>query len=239
MFTPDNAMQTRCLAGLDTLIVPGSAHGLCVVLLHGFGADANDLFPLSQVVSAPPGTTWLVPHAPLEVPLGPHVTGRAWFPIDMMALQAAMSTGTFRNMAQEQPAQLRRSRDQVLALVQEYGVPLHRVVFAGFSQGAMVATACALQAPENPAGLAIFSGTLIDAALWRTQAPARTGVPFVQSHGSRDPLLDIAAARELYSLLKDAGLQGDFMGFAGEHELPMPVLDRFGALLRQWQTVVN
>ena len=194
--------------------------------------SANDLAPLAQVVQAPRGTTWLFPHAPIQVPLGPHVLGRAWFPIDMVALERAIQAGTHRDLSGEQPPQLQRSTQMVASVLAGLGVPWRRVVLSGFSQGAMVATVLALQAPEPPAGLAILSGTVIDEASLRQHAPSRKGMPVFQSHGTHDPLLDVDAARRLHDLLSEAGLQGELLLFRGEHEIPMPVLERLGAWLR-------
>lgn len=230
-------MTTQRLGDLDTLVVRGDDHGLVVVMCHGFGADSRDLAPLADVVDAPHGTTWLFPDAPIQVPIGPHALGRAWFPIDMVKLQAAMMAGTHRDMAGETPPQLAKGVQQLLAAVQAYGAPLRRVVFAGFSQGAMLATATALHAPEAPAGLAILSGTLIDAETWRGLAPTRKGLPMFQSHGTRDPLLDVEAARRVHTLLTDAGLTGPLHVFQGEHEIPMPILQHLGAWLRSLPVV--
>jgi phospholipase/carboxylesterase len=230
-------MTTRRLGDLQTLVVPGDDHGLVLVMCHGFGADARDLAPLADVVDAPHGTTWLFPDAPIQVPIGAHTLGRAWFPIDMVKLQVAMLAGTHREMAEEQPPQLIKGCQQILAAVEAYGVPLRRVVFAGFSQGAMVATAAALHATEPPAGLAILSGTLIDAATWRGLAPNRKGLPMFQSHGTLDPLLDVDAARKLHILLTEAGLVGKFHAFAGAHEIPTPILQHLGAWLRSLPVV--
>src|SRR6185437_12531546 len=58
---------------------------LCVVLFHGFGADAHDLAPLSDV-SSQIKATWIFPNAGLQVPIAPGFMGRAWFHIDVAAL---------------------------------------------------------------------------------------------------------------------------------------------------------
>lgn len=238
--------QLQRLGELDVLVQPasgaglagsgaglvGSGEGLVVVMCHGFGADAHDLAPLAQVVQAPRGTTWLFPHAPIQVPLGPHVLGRAWFPIDMVALERAIQAGTHRDLSGERPPQLQRAGELIAGMLAALGVPWRRVVLAGFSQGAMVATALAVQAPEPPAGLAILSGTVIDEATLRAHAPARRGMPVFQSHGTHDPLLSSDAAERLHDLLAEAGLVGDLLLFRGEHEIPMAVLERLGAWLR-------
>jgi len=217
--------EWRRLGGLDTLVVSGAAGAPVIAMFHGYGADANDLAPLSQVVRTPAGTTWLFPNAPHEVAIGPHMTGRAWFPIDMEALQIAMMSGRHRDMSDLRPPELAQARAMAMAMLADFGAPIERVILAGFSQGAMLATALALHADRPPLGLAILSGTMLDREVWQRLAPQRSGLRFFQSHGTHDPLLDFHAAERLHAMLNSAGLQGEFMPFRGQHEIPMPVLD--------------
>lgn len=223
--------QQRQLGGLQTLVVPGEPGGLVVAMLHGFGADAYDLLPLAEVVAAPPGTTWLFPHAPHEVEIGPHMTGRAWFPIDLMALQLALMSGRTRDLAKDEPPALATSRQMVAQMLGDFGADLGRTVLAGFSQGAMTATSLAMHADKAPAGLGILSGTLIEAAQWQRLAPARRGLRYMQSHGRQDPMLGFAAAEALHQLLDGAGWQGPFVAFGGGHEIPGAALRAFSELL--------
>lgn len=227
--------QERMLGGLQTLVVPGEPGGLVVAMLHGFGADAYDLLPLADAVAAPPGTTWLFPHAPHEVEIGPHMTGKAWFPIDLMALQLAMMSGRTRDLAQDAPPALAVSRQMVGQMVADFGAELSRTVLAGFSQGAMTATSLAMHADQAPAGLAILSGTLIDAPQWRQLAPLRKGLRYMQSHGRQDPMLGFAAAESLHQLLQSAGWQGEFVAFGGGHEIPGSALRALAELLKACQ----
>ena len=223
--------QRRRLGGLDTVVIPGDPGGMTVVMCHGYGADAWDLVPLAQALRVPPGTTWLFPDAPLEVPLGPHMSGRAWFGIDLAALEEAMARGQHRDLANESPPALERARESVAQMITAAGAAWNRTVLAGFSQGAMVATATALHAHRQPLGLAVLSGTLIDAAHWQTLVPRHKGLPVFQSHGTRDPLLDIQAARRLHRLFLDAEMPCEYIEFSGGHEIGPPVLARLDAWL--------
>jgi len=224
----------RRLGGLDTLIVPGLPDRPIIVMFHGFGADAHDLLPLAQALAIP-GATWLFPHAPIQVPLGPHMVGRAWFPIDMVELQAAMMAGTHRDMSHQKPPALEQARTMARQMLSEFGASWSSVVLAGFSQGAMLATALALHAEDAPLGLGILSGTVLDAATWQDLAPKRKGLAFFQSHGTQDPLLSVEAAHRLHTLLTNAGLEGELIEFRGAHEIPMVVLEKFSAWARALQ----
>ncbi len=221
-------VQRRRLGDLDVLEVPGAPDGPVVVLLHGFGASWQDLLPLHRAIRAPAGTTWIFPNGPREVQLGPFATGRAWFSIDMDALNRAMMAGTHRDMSGITPDGLSEARDKVFGMLAALGRPLEQVVLGGFSQGAMVTTEVALASPLSPAGLVLMSGTLLHETVWRQAAPAHAGLRFVQSHGRQDPLLGVAEARRLHGVLTEGGLVGALHEFDGQHEIPPPVVDAVG-----------
>ncbi len=201
------------------------------MVLHGYGADAWDLVPLAQVLRVPPGTNWLFPNAPLEVPLGPHMSGRAWFAIDMAALEAAMMRGQHRDLSKDSPPAMEHARESIMQMLTEAGATWSKTILMGFSQGAMVATAAALHAHRQPLGLVVLSGTMVDEATWQAGAKKHKGLQVFQSHGTRDPLLDVQAARRLHRLFDEAGLPTEYHEFIGGHEIPQPIVDRLSAWL--------
>jgi phospholipase/carboxylesterase len=81
--------------GLEFIHVENDPKKPAVMLLHGYGASMDDLFPLFEYLAK--DWNWFFPNAPLEVPIGPMMSGRAWFPIDMEALNAAMMSGQHRD----------------------------------------------------------------------------------------------------------------------------------------------
>src|SRR5689334_1575442 len=113
-------MRREQIAGLDVVLAGGSdreggGDGPLVVLLHGFGAPGEDLVPLWRVLygydGIPPSTRFAFPAAPLEV--DPHWGGRAWWMIDVMALQSAILQGRTRDLATEVPPGLAEAREQI------------------------------------------------------------------------------------------------------------------------------
>jgi phospholipase/carboxylesterase len=207
--------------------VPGAAAGgagLTIVLCHGFGAPGDDLVPLADYLGAPVGTRFLFPEAPIDLGFG-----RAWWEIDMRELELAVRGG--RDRSEEVPVGLEEARAALVALLEAERVPTERLVLGGFSQGAMLATDVALRLPAPPAGLVVLSGTLLGRTENARLAPARRGLPVLQSHGRQDPLLPFRGAEALRDLLAGAGLDVTFVPFDGGHEIPLEVLRAAGPWL--------
>jgi phospholipase/carboxylesterase len=225
--------RRRRIGQLDTIEIEGASDDApTVVLFHGYGADCTDLASLGQMVQAPKGTRWIFPNGHHSVPLGPHMEGRAWFPISVADLEKSMAAGAGVDLSAIMPPGLKRARELAFDMIAKLGVPWERLVLGGFSQGAMLATELALTAEKAPAGLVILSGTLVNAPVWEQLAPKRAGLPFFQSHGVADPVLSFAMAERLERLLVQEGLRGRMLKFHGGHEIPAEVLIQLGAYLR-------
>ncbi len=198
-----------------------------VLLCHGFGAPGTDLVPLAdEFVRCHPAlenrVQFVFPEGPLTVPEVPG--GRAWWLINMLKLQSSLAEGRFRDVTRKIPPKLPDARNRLMTLVEllqdNTGLPLSRFVLGGFSQGAMLTTDVTLHLPETPGALLIYSGTLVAESEWKELAPARAGLPVLQTHGTFDPLLPFEAAEWLRDLLTEAGLDVDFRSFPGIHTIP-------------------
>lgn len=202
-----------------------------IVLLHGFGADNADLASLARVVDSQEKTQWCFPNAPHVVPLGPHMTGRAWFPLRLAELEIQGVDFT-----QVTPEGMERAVDQVLKAVEflktKYKLEWNQIVIGGFSQGAMIAMAVALKAPSNFAGVTLFSGSLVDEPKIRDLAKLHKSLKFFQSHGMNDPMLPFALAERLDATLNESGLDGMLYSFRGGHEIPPSVLREWSSWLK-------
>ncbi len=238
-------LRTEIINGLTCHIADGLSEGAVprtvVVLCHGYGASGTDLVPLGQMLLRQPkmatSIQMIFPEAPLSLEELGAPDGRAWWPLDMRRLQMAAVLGTFRDLRKECPAELPAARESLLGLIQYWSktmdIPIDRFVLGGFSQGAMLATDVTLQLDENPAGLIVMSGTLQNEDVWRDRAKHHKTLRVLQSHGRNDPILPFAAAVWLRDLLNEAGADVEFLPFAGGHEIPHTVLDRFGTFLRE------
>ncbi|MCA9645533.1 MAG: hypothetical protein KC492_32810, partial [Myxococcales bacterium] len=100
-------MELTSFGGLGvrlSALRPGETPRGLVVLMHGFGASGSDLVPLGRQIPTPPGVRYACSEAPLV--LDPLFDARAWWPIDVVALERAMARGEHRDRTQEEPPEL-------------------------------------------------------------------------------------------------------------------------------------
>ena len=219
-------------------IDPSEKPELVVILCHGFGAPGTDLVPLGpELLSMRPQlaetTRIIFPEAPLEPP--ELFGGRAWWPLDVAALQRAIQLGEFRNLRSENPPGLPSAREKLISVIEavrgETGLPMSRIVLGGFSQGSMLTTDVSLRLEERPAALCVWSGTLLCEDEWRELAAKRGPLRILQSHGRTDPILPFEAATWLRDLFEEFGFDGEFIEFPSVHTIPQAAIERFADLL--------
>jgi phospholipase/carboxylesterase len=184
-----------------------------IIILHGLGADGNDFVPVAHELdlAAVGPVRYVFPHAPTRpVTINGGYVMRAWY--DILGLDA-------RELREDERG-LRESQALVEGLIareKERGIAAARIVLAGFSQGGAMTLMTGLRHHERLAGLVGLSGYLPLAA--RTDAErhdANRDTPIFLAHGSADPVIPVARARQS----RDALVA---MGHAVEwHEYPMP-----------------
>jgi len=218
----------------------GEQPSLAVVLCHGYGAPGTDLVPLAEAIweIAPElqaRVAFVFPTAPHSLDEMGMLGGRAWWPLDLDRILNRRTLETLLEFRRATPPGLTDSRARIVALVdhlrEQFGLATSQIVLGGFSQGAMLATDVALHLPEPPAALAILSGGVICEAEWQRLASVRGPLRVLQSHGRADQILPYSEAEQLRQILESGGSALEFLPFAGGHEIPARVLERFAALL--------
>lgn len=223
-------LNARIVGGTDKL---GGGEGPVVVLLHGYGAPGDDLVPFHRVLDVPREVRFVFPHAPIS--LGNFMMdARAWWPIDIAALEAALAEGRSRDLRSDVPAGLVEARAALTAFMDAMQAALKpsALVLGGFSQGAMLAMDFALHDPRPIAALTLLSGTFLSEKAWRPLFAGRAGQRALVSHGSHDPLLPFAATSELKDALLEAKWNVDFVPFRGQHEIPPIVQNKLAETIR-------
>ena len=155
----------------------GGAPGHLVILLHGYGADGNDLIGLAPVL-APlmPDVVFHAPNAPYPCEGNP--MGYQWFGISRLDPQIAAAG--VRAAAPFVDAFL----DDTMAT---YGLDESKTVLIGFSQGTMMSLHVGLRRPKPLAGIIGFSGML--AAPEALGAEIKSRPPVLLVHGDQDQMI--------------------------------------------------
>ena len=226
-----NKIQKKEIAGIETLYLEGDENGSHIVLFHGYGANAEDLASLSSVlaIGQNPKPHWYFPNGILNIDLGFHYFGKAWFPIDMVALQSTKA----RDYANIIPKGLDTARLKILEFLKTIKIDNSKLILGGFSQGAMISADVCLHLEQNIQGLILLSGTLVCQEIWKNLALKKVSQTFIQSHGIHDPILDIHAARKMCNIFKEAGMIGDLYEVACGHEIPFPVIEAVNSYLEK------
>ncbi len=215
--------ERKKIAELELLYVQGDKEAPSICLLHGYGANAFDLLPFSKIIQ-PTNTlklNWYFPKAPLAVNLGMGYQGRAWFPLNLEALQNFSSS---KHYSEIEPEGMKKAREQLIAMLVELDLKPSQLILGGFSQGAMMTVDVCLHLKEALKAFILLSGTLVNSPQWNKKAKDHLKTKFFQSHGKADPVLQINGALKLYNLLKDANFEGSFFEFEGEHDIPQEVI---------------
>ncbi|MEB3121323.1 MAG: alpha/beta hydrolase [Snowella sp.] len=202
------------LLTLNAIAVPpssGNPPDHILVLLHGWGADANDLAPLAQVFDLP-HYQCLFPNAPFPHPEVP--SGLAWY---------ALETPDYYGLAESR----QQLRDWLLSLEDQTGVPLSRTVLGGFSQGGAMTLDVGLELPL--AGLFSLSGYL-----HFQPHPLTTPIPpILMVHGKQDFVVPIEAARQTRDALNRINAKIEYHEFNMGHEIPQIVLNLVEKFIKQ------
>jgi phospholipase/carboxylesterase len=164
-----------------------------VVLLHGFGADGNDLIELAQHWRPLlPDAAFVAPNA--HQPCAGAPMGRQWFPLSAArGVDDARSADDRWKGAESAKPVIDAFLDEELA---KYGLDESRLGLCGFSQGAMMALHVGLRRPRAPAAIVGFSGLLIGPErLGEARARDAKGAPppILLVHGDQDPMIPVDA----------------------------------------------
>jgi predicted esterase len=197
--------------------VLGEGQG-AVILVHGRNAGPANILDLVERLDRPDFTY-----------LAPAAAGRTWYPQSFMAEIASNEPGLSSGL---------RALGLLVGQAESAGVPSHRIVLLGFSQGACLASEFAVRHPAPYGAVVAFSGGLIGPS-GTTWAPHATfdGTPVFLGCSDVDAHVPEARVRESADVFTQAGAEVDLRIYPGmahtindeEIAAAQALLDRIGA----------
>lgn len=175
-----------------------------LILIHGYGSNEEDLFGFADQL--PDEYLIISVRAPYTLP----GYGFAWYAINF---DADMNKFTDDTQAVQSRDLIARFIDEV---VNNYPVDKNRVTLIGFSQGAILSYAVALNYPEKVQRVAALSGYLHTPIL--PENGKRNGtdaLDFFISHGTVDQVIPVDWARKAPDYLNGLGIKNEY------HEYPV------------------
>ena len=181
-----------------------------IIWLHGLGADGNDFVPVLPLLKLRPTTRIIFPHAPVRpITLNHGMPMRAWYDIKDLSFE----------QRDEDLAGIEASAAQILAIAEEEqqnGILAENLLYAGFSQGGVLALYLGLRQPC--AGILALSTYLAD----RDRTPPANCAhcpPILQMHGSQDPVVPYAIGKASYDILQSKGYAPEWKTYPMQHQV--------------------
>jgi len=172
----------------------GGKAAYLVVLLHGVGANGNDLISLARAWrTILPETEFIAPNAPFPCDYAPGA--RQWF-----------------SLADRAPEKLLAGLREAATILDRFFVELlasrqlgdARLALAGFSQGAATALYAGLRRQTQIAGIVAFSGALPGGEGMRSDI--RSKPPVLLVHGEADDVVSFQSMANAQTVLEAAGV---------------------------------
>ncbi len=188
-----------------------------LILLHGRGADEEDLLSLST--SLDERLLILSVRAPYPFPYG---GGYTWYEVG--------EVGT------PEPAMFRSSYDKLTSFVNDarklYPVDPDSLYLLGFSMGTVMSYSLSLTLPHLFRGVVANSGYIPEGTFLKFQWGSLVKLEFFIAHGVQDPVIPVQFARRAKELLEKAGAPNSYREYPMAHEISMESLKDLSAWLR-------
>jgi phospholipase/carboxylesterase len=184
-----------------------------LILLHGSGASAEEIIALGEAL-APSGCAFIAPQA----------AQHTWYPYSFLARRSENEPWLSSAIAKVQES---------VSIALDAGIPLSKVVLAGFSQGACLATEFIGRNPNRYGALLVFTGGLIGPLEEPIQLDGDlAGTPVLLSAGDPDPHVPWQRVEQTAELLRSIGGNVTLQRYPGKsHSIVQEEVDLAGKLL--------
>jgi phospholipase/carboxylesterase len=218
-----NNLELKIIENKPQQLVQGA-----VIWLHGLGADYNDFVPIVAELNLDVALKFIFPNAPIiPVTINNGYQMRAWYDIlDFNNLQRKVDqAGIVQSIANIQ---------QIIDGLVTQGIPQHKIVIAGFSQGGAISYYTALNQSKSLAGLLVLSSYLPEDNLIQTDlATQQQNLPILICHGTQDPVVNINLGKKASQILTTLGLNYEWQEYPMQHSVCYEEIIKIGQWLNR------
>ena len=174
-----------------------------LILLHGYGSNEQDLFSFAEQL---PGALHIVSvRAVYTLQEGSY----AWYGIDFEAPE-----GKFYNIPQAKKS-LQILEDFIETLKENLNIDKEKIFLMGFSQGAILSYALALNTAKITYVMALSGYLEEDLLCMKTSTKIKSD--FFISHGTQDPVIPYDWAKKAPAFLNDLHIKNSFHSYPAQH----------------------
>ena len=211
-------------------VEPNKTANASIIWLHGFGADGHDFESLVPELRLPPElqVRFIFPHAPQRpITMYDKTILRAWYDFTNWEKETEVEVAGIYESAAQIEALIKRENAR--------GIPSHKIIIAGFSQGGSMALHVGVRHKEKLAGIMALSTYLSCEHTLKTE---RTGcnqdTSIFMAHGSQDNVVPFEDAQYARDELTKLNYIIEFHTYPMPHSLcPSEISD-----IREWLIAV-
>lgn len=198
-----------------------------MVLLHGYGSNADDLISLApDFAEVLPDTIFVSPNAPFNFEGGFMGGAYQWYSLLDRSTEA---------LAQGYLKAAPILEEYIESVQKRYGVESNQIILSGFSQGGMMTLEFGAHYGKKLAALLSFSGYILGSDLLSDDnKEVNQGTPIFISHGLLDVVVPVNAYHYAVSRLGHEGYKvTSFASLGLGHGIDMPILQAAKEFLKE------
>lgn len=196
------------LAGLDYIVRPPKIeieNPPLLLLIHGYGSNEQDLFSFAH--DLPPNFYIVSIRGRLGLPFG----GFAWYSIDFINAEK------FTNIPEGKES-IESILNFIDEIIEQENLDKNKVWLCGFSQGAILSYALALNYPEKVNNIICLSGYIEPQLTGQLiQKEEHSKLRFFISHGKEDVVIPVTWARNAENVLKPLNIKYEYHEYNSGH----------------------
>ena len=204
-----------------------------VIWMHGLGADASDFVPIVEQFIEHYGilqdskVRFVFPQAPIRpITVNNGMRMRAWYDIAALNL-----------VEKEDELGIKESSQLIHTLIEresDLGIPSHKIVLAGFSQGGAMALYSGLRYPTPLAGIVALSCYLpLPEVFHQERHLANERISIFMAHGLFDPVVPLMLGQRTKTQLEKLGHPIEWHTYGMSHTVIPEEIEDIGKFLNR------